>query len=196
MRDAGRSVKARATMGGVALTATIYTADIDLTDHDRGVYETLALRLARHPSESDDYLVTRLLAYALEYADGIAFSSGGLSAPDEPAIMIRDLTGASQAWIEVGWPDADRLHRAAKASPRVVVYPHKDPAQWLRRLEGARIHRAGQVAVRAIDLALVGGLVARLDRRLAFGLAISDGELFVSLATETLTGRVTGHSLP
>ena len=179
----------------MALTATIHTADIDLTDHDRGVYETVALRIARHPSESDDYLVTRVLAYALEYADGIAFSTGGLSTPDEPAITVRDLTGALQSWIEVGWPDAARLHKAAKAAPRVAVYPHKDPAQWVKRLEGERIHRAADIEVRSIEPALIGALATRLHRRLAFGLAVSGGELFVSLAADTLTGTVTRHRL-
>src|SRR3982074_860064 len=84
----------------VALTATIYNIDIDLADADRGVYETLGLRVARHPSESEEYLVTRILAYALEFHEGIAFSSG-LSDPDEPAIAIRDLTGAIQSWIDI-----------------------------------------------------------------------------------------------
>ena len=69
----------------MALTATIYNIDIDLADGDRQVYETLALRVARHPSESEAYLLTRVLAYALEYREGIAFSRG-LSDPDEPAI--------------------------------------------------------------------------------------------------------------
>jgi uncharacterized protein YaeQ len=180
----------------VALTATIYNADIDLTDHDRGVYETLALRIARHPSESDEYLVTRLLAYLLEYTDGIAFSTAGLSAPDEPALAVRDLTGRLRSWIDIGWPDAARLHKAAKASPHVVVYPHKDPGQWLKRLEGERIHRSAEIGVRAIDLALIDALVHRLDRRLAFGLAVSDGEMFVSLAADTLVGRVATLALP
>lgn len=180
----------------VALTATVYVVDLDLTDHDRGVYESLSLRLARHPSESDEYLVTRLLAYALEYTEGIAFSAGGLSSPDEPAIAVRDLTGALQGWIEIGWPDAERLHRAAKGAPRVAVYPHKDATQWLRRLEGQRIHRASDIVVRAIDAELLAALVARLERRLAFGLAVSDGELFVSIGAETLSGRIVALTLP
>jgi uncharacterized protein YaeQ len=180
----------------VALTATVHIVELDLTDHDRGKYESLSLRLARHPSESDEYLVARLLAYALEYAEGIAFSQGGLSSPDEPAIAVRDLTGALQGWVEIGWPDAERLHRAAKASPRVAVYPHKDATQWLRRLEGQRIHRASDIVVRAIDPALIAALVGRLERRLAFGLAVSDGELFVSIGDDTLTGRVAPLSLP
>src|SRR4249920_1720336 len=101
----------------MALGATLYTIDIDLADGDRGVYESLALRVARHPSESEDYLVTRVLAYALEFAAGIEFSAG-LSDPDEPAISVRDLTGRIRSWIEVGTPDAARLHKASKASPR------------------------------------------------------------------------------
>lgn len=181
---------------GVALTATIYTADIDLADHDRGVYETLALRVARHPSESDDYLVTRVLAYALEYTEGLEFSTGGLSSPEEPALAVRDLTGALRAWIEIGWPDAARLHKAAKASPRVAVYPHKDAGQWLRRLEGERIHRAADIHIRAIDLGLIGALASRLDRRIAFALSVADGELFASLGADTFTGPVRPLALP
>src|SRR5580765_8723244 len=119
----------------MALGATIYNFDIDLADSDRHVYESLALRVARHPSESEEYLLTRLLAYLLEFAEGIEFSKG-LSSPDEPAITVRDLTGALRAWIEIGNPDADRLHRASKASPRVAVYTRKGPGQLLDRLRG------------------------------------------------------------
>ena len=174
----------------VALTATVYTADIDLSDHDRGIYDALALRVARHPSESDEYLVTRVLAYALEYTDGLEFSGGGLSSPEEPALAVRDLTGTLQAWIDIGWPDATRLHKAAKASPRVAVYPHRDAGQWLKRLEGERIHRASNIHVRAIDTSVIGALAARLDRRLALALAVSEGELFVSIGADTFSGRI------
>lgn len=94
----------------MALTATIYTFDIDLANADCGVYERLALRVARHPSESEDYLVTRVLAYCLEHSEGIAFSTGGLSDPDEPVLAVRDLTGVITSWIEIGAPDAARVH--------------------------------------------------------------------------------------
>src|SRR5213596_4278552 len=110
----------------MALTATIYNFDIELADNDRRVYESLALRVARHPSESEPYLVARLLAYLLEFAEGIEFSRG-VSDPDEPAISVRDLTGAIKTWIDIGTPDAARLHRACKAALRVAVYTHKDP---------------------------------------------------------------------
>ena len=178
----------------MALTATIYNFDIDLADTDRGVYETLALRVAQHPSESDDYLFTRVIAYAMEYADGIEFSAGGLSNPDEPAIIVRDLTGALRAWIEVGTPDPERLHRASKASPRVAVYVHRDPSQFLARLAGERIHRAEAVEIYAVDPSLITALAARLQRRMNFSIAITDRELFISLGAENLTGSVPRRS--
>jgi len=179
----------------MALTATIYTIDIDLSDADRNVYESLALRVARHPSETEEYLVTRVLAYALEFREGIAFSSSGLSDPDEPAIAIRDLTGALRSWIDIGMPDAARLHKASKVAPRVAVYTHKDPAQLVGRLSGERIHRADALELYAVDRHLVGELAARLERRMAFGLSISDRELFVSIAADTLSGAVSRHPI-
>lgn len=136
-----------------------------------------------------------MLAYALEFADGIEFSRGGLSDPDAPAITIRDLTGALQAWIEVGTPDAARLHRASKAAPRVAVYVHKDAAQFLSRLAGERIHEAGSIAIWQIDRQLLAGLVVQLERRMAFSLSVTDGELFLAFGSNTLTGSVTRHTI-
>ena len=87
----------------MAETATIYHFSIDLSDMDRGVYETLELRVARHPSETAEYMVVRVLAYCLEYQEGIALTEG-VSSGDEPALLVRDLTGRVTAWIEVGMP--------------------------------------------------------------------------------------------
>jgi uncharacterized protein YaeQ len=178
----------------MALTATIYTIEMDLADSDRGVYESLALRVPRHPSESEEYFVTRLLAYALEYAEGIEFSRG-ISDPEEPTISVRDLTGALTAWIEIGSPDAARLHKASKAAPRVAVYTHKDPAQLVARLTGERIHRVEDVELWAVDRAFVSQLAARLDRRMSFSVAVSDREVSVSFDSGTLTGTLVRHLL-
>ena len=101
----------------MALTATVYNFDVELADADRNRYESLSLRVARHPSEAEEYLVTRLLAYLFEYDEGIEFSRG-VSDPDEPAIAIRDLTGRITTWIDIGTPDAARLHKAAKSGAR------------------------------------------------------------------------------
>ncbi len=178
----------------MALTATIYNIQIDLADSDRGVYESLELRVARHPSESEEYLATRVLAYALEYAEGIEFSRG-ISNPDEPTISVRDLTGALKVWIEIGAPDAPRLHKASKASPRVAVYTHKDPAQLVARLEGERIHRAEAVELWAIDRSLIAQFISRLDRRMSFSLSVADRQLFLAIGTDTLTGNVVRHAI-
>jgi len=173
----------------LALTATIYNFDIELADSDRGVYESLALRVARHPSESEEYLVARLLAYLLEFTEGIEFSRG-ITDPDSPTIAVRDLTGAIKTWIDIGTPDAARLHKASKASERVVVYIHKDPTQFLKQIAGEKIHRAEALELYAIDRALVAALVARLERRVAFSVSVNDRELYLSIGSENLTGAV------
>jgi uncharacterized protein YaeQ len=173
----------------MALGATIYNFDIELADSDRHVYESLALRVARHPSESEEYLVTRLLAYLLEFAEGIAFSRG-VSDPDEPTIAVRDLTGAIASWIDIGTPDAARLHRASKAAARVAVYTHREPTQFLKQLAGEKIHKAEALELYAIDRTLVAALVARLERRLAFSLSVNEHELYLSIGADNLSGTV------
>ena len=177
----------------MALNATIHTFEITLNDADRGVYESLEFRVARHPSETAEYLVTRVLAYCLEYAEGLAFSKGGLSDPDTAALEIRDLTGALQSWIEIGVPEAARLHKAAKAARRVVVYSHKDVTSLLERLRLEQVHRAEQIEIYAIDREFLATLASRLDRRMRFDLSVSERELYVSLGEETLSGAVTAH---
>lgn len=173
----------------MALTATLFNFDIDLTDTDRGVYETIALRVAQHPSESDEYLIARVLAYLLEYAEGIAFSRG-VSEPEEPIVSVRDLTGKITSWIEIGTPDSARLHKASKTGVRVAVYCHKEGTQWLKGLAGANIHQANSIELYTIDRALIAELVARLNRRMAFSVSITDREFYVSIGDHNLTGPV------
>src|SRR3954464_2548069 len=150
----------------MALSSTVFAFEIDLADSDRHIYEHFSLRVAQHPSESEEFLVARLLAYCLEYTEGIEFSRG-LCDADEPPIAVRDLTGELRAWIDVGTPSAERLHRASYAADRVVVYVHKEHRQWLRQLEGAVIHRRDALMIYAFDIALVSALVARLERRVS-----------------------------
>ncbi len=169
----------------MALGATMYTFDIELSDSDRAVYQTLNLRVAQHPSETTDYLLTRVIAYCLEYSEGIAFSKG-LSDPDDPAIAVRDLTGALQAWIDIGLPEPQRLHRASKAAPRVAVYTHKDPEQWATKLAAAKIYRAEQLEVFVLDRAWLSQIVERLERRMQIFLSRSEGEIYLTVGDATL----------
>ena len=173
----------------MALSATIYNFQIELADADRDVYESLELRAARHPSESEEYFVTRVLAYALEYREGIAFSRG-ISDPDEPAITVRDLTGAITSWIEVGAPDAARLHKASKAASRVAVYTHRDPQQLLRNLAGEKIHRAESIELYAVDRGLVRDVATKLERRMAFAMSVAGQTVYLSIGKATLSGMI------
>ena len=179
----------------MAQTATIYTMAIDLADMDRGVYETLELRVARHPSETAEYMLVRVLAYCLEYQEGIELTEG-VSSGDEPALLIRDLTGRVTAWIEVGMPDAARLHRGSKHAGRVAVYTHRDARQLLGQLSGEKIHRADDIPIRAFDRAAIEEVTALIDRRSSFALSISGNELHLSLGDRTIAIPMTEHRIP
>ena len=173
----------------MALGATIHQFGVQLSHVDRGVYESLDLRVARHPSESEEFLCARVLAFCLEQREGLAFSKG-LADPDQPALEVRDLTGAMREWIEVGAPDAARLHRASKAAPRVAVYTHHDAERYWDSLAGERIHRAEALDLYGLDRTLVAGLVGRLERRMTFDLSVSDGTLYLTIGGELLTGAL------
>jgi uncharacterized protein YaeQ len=179
----------------VALNATIYSFEINVSDLDRQVYEALAFRVARHPSETEGYLLTRTLAYCLEYREGLTFSKGGLSDPDSPALAVHDLTGALLRWIEVGLPEPARLHRASKAAREVAVYSYKDVSMFLARLGSEKIHRAGDIEIYSFDPDMIATLTARLTRRMTLGLVVTERQIYVSLGEETITGSLTRHSI-
>lgn len=178
----------------MAQAATVYTFDIQLSDMDRGVYETLSVRAARQPSETEEYLLTRVLAYCLEYAEGLAFSRG-LAEPDEPALAVRELDGTLRAWIDIGAPNATRLHKASKLAPRVAVYTHKDVAPLLRQWGEGKIFRIEALEIHAVDRSLLAELARRLERRMSFALAVSDRHLYLTLDDASLSGAVISHSL-
>ena len=179
----------------MAETATVYQFTIDLADMDRGVYETLALRVARHPSETVEYMVVRVLAYCLEYQEGIAFTEG-LSSGDEPALVVRDLTGRLLAWIDVGLPDGERLHRGSKQAARVAVYTHRDARQLLAQLDGVRIHRGAEIPIRAFRRAVIDAVAALIERRTSMAVSVSDGEVMLAIGPHTQTLVVEEHRLP
>jgi uncharacterized protein YaeQ len=183
---ASAALRHHATM---ALGATVYTFDIDLADADRHVYERLNLRVACHPSEAPDFLATRVLAYCREHAPGIGFSPG-LSTPDEPAIHVRDATGALLAWIDIGVPDAARVHRASKAAPRVAVYTHKPAEQLRKALAGEPIHRSEALTLIEVDRGLLAEWTALLQRRMKLAVSFSGGEVYLAFGERTLTGAL------
>jgi uncharacterized protein YaeQ len=178
----------------MALSATVYHLQIDLSDVDRGVYEALDLRVARHPSESMPYMLTRVLAYALLFEEGIAFSKG-LSTADEPALWVRDLQGNLRVWVEIGTPSADRLHKASKASPRVVVFTHHDPRHLIKEAQSRPIHKAEQIEVYALAPAFLAELEALMDRNVRWTLLRNDGLLYVTVGEQTVSSAVSRQAL-
>lgn len=165
----------------MALSATMRRFEIALADSDRGVYESLELRIAQHPSESERYLVARTLARALEHAEGLDFSKGGVSDDEEPALVQRDLRGDLVAWIEVGAPTPERLHKATKKCGRVVVYAWKNPDELAAAIAEAEIHRAEAVELNALEAAFLDAVATTLDRVNRWDLAISGGQLYLTI---------------
>jgi uncharacterized protein YaeQ len=174
----------------MALTATVHRVGVTLSDVDRGVYETFELRLARHPSESARYFWSRLLAYCLSYEEGIAFSKGGLSDADEPPVSIHDPTGIFLAWIDVGSPSADRLHRASKAARRVALFSATDLLHLQREAGSRKIHAIEQIRVFLLEPAFLDALDGHLEKHVALELVRTDGKLYVTLPKALVEGSI------
>ena len=174
----------------MALTATLHTLRIALNDADRAVYETLELRIARHPSETLPYMLTRTIAYCLFWEPEIEFSRG-LSTNDEPAVWVKSGDGRIKLWIDVGHPTASRLHKASKAAERVAVCTFQNPATFQRTLAGERIHRAEDIELLGLPAALLEPLEASVERRMDWELTVTGGQLYLTTAGQSLSGEVT-----
>ncbi len=165
----------------MALSATMRRFEISLADADRDRYESFELRVAQHPSESERYLVARVIARALEHGEGLEFSKGGVSDDEEPALVQRDLRGDLVAWIEIGAPTADRLHKATKAAPRVVVYTWKDPAGLIEAIAERGVFKPERIELVALPEAWLDSVAAKLDRVNRWDLAVTGGELYLTI---------------
>jgi uncharacterized protein YaeQ len=165
----------------MALTATMRRFEVTLADSDRGVYETLDLRVAQHPSESERFLVARLVARALEHAEGIAWSKGGVSSDEEPALSQRDLRGDLTAWIEVGLPTPPRLHKASKAVKRVVVYGWNRMDELAAALVDEKVFRADRIELFDLDPDVLDAVAATVDRNNTWEVAVTGGVVYLSI---------------
>jgi uncharacterized protein YaeQ len=165
----------------MAAKATVYKASIELSDLDRNVYETYPVVLARHPSETDERMMVRLLAYALHVADEgdrtpLEFTQD-MWDPDQPALLQRDLTGAVAHWIEVGQPDERRITRAAARTKELTVYSYGSLIWW----EGIvnKVSRLRNVRVFHIPREQSAALESLAERSMALQLTVQDGALYV-----------------
>src|SRR5438105_614387 len=176
----------------MALTATIYNLSVDLADIDRGVYEKLDICIARQPSETIEYMLMRVIAFCLEYGDGIVLTQG-VAAGNEPAVLIRDLTGRVTAWIEVGMPDADRLHRGLKLAGRAAVYTHRDAQKLIAQLSAAKIDRLSAVPVYEFDRDVIDEIAALVDRRSTLSISLTERVLYIEIHGRNFTMTIVEH---
>lgn len=160
---------------------TLYRFHINLSDVDQGIYKTFDLRLAMHPSESNAYLLTRLIAYVLNDREFLEFSPEGLSDPDAPAIRAANPNGEIRLWIEIGNPSARKLHKAAKAAKQVMVYTYKDPDPLLKDIRENKVFHAETIGIWSIDPKFLETLAVRLERTNTWGIILHEGTLNVSI---------------
>jgi uncharacterized protein YaeQ len=140
-------------------------------------------------------MLMRLFAYCLEYGDGIALTEG-VSAGDEPAVLGRDLTGRITAWIEVGMPDAERLHRGHKLAGRAAVYTHRDIGRLLAQLSATHIHKLADIPIYEFERAFIDEVAALLERRSRLAITITERELYFEIAGRTFTMSIIEHRVP
>ena len=179
----------------MARTATIYHLRLELSDIDRGVYESLDFRVAQHPSEGADRLVARVLSYALLYEERLEFGRG-LSDVEEPALIVRDLTGQLVHWIDVGTPSAERIHLASKKAQKVTIVCHKGESSLAREMSRRQIHNAEAISVIYLDPTLVADLAGVLERNADWILVHNEGEVSVTVGDSSFAGSATSAPLP
>lgn len=174
---------------------TLYRFRIDLSDVDRGVYEQLDFRVARHPSEINTYMLTRVLAYALNAQEHLAFSAQGLGDPEAPALAVTDYGGHTRLWIEIGTPSARKLHKAAKVADQVKIYTYKDPLLVLREMKAEQVHRAAEIEVVGFRSDFLEKLGHELPKDVRWTLLVNDGVLTVSTAADSFEAELKKRTL-
>lgn len=179
-----------------APTTSLFRFRIELADIDRGVYESLDFRVAQHPSENLPYLLTRVLAFALNAGQGLSFSAGGLSEPDEPCMSAPGDRGGIALWIEVGNPSARKLHKASKASEKVKVYTYKNADTLIRDLETEGVHNLARIELFQFSSDFLTGLSDALQKDNRWSLTSHDGGLNVTCSLQDGDVTISGELRP
>jgi uncharacterized protein YaeQ len=161
----------------LAAKSTVFKADLQVSDMDRNYYQAHSLTIAQHPSETDERMMVRLLAFALHADDALAFGKG-LSSDDEPDLWRKDLTGEIDLWIELGQPDEQRIRRASGRSRQVVIYTYsgRGAEVWWKKTAGA-LGRVKNVTVIDIAESSVQALAALTKRTMELQLFVQDGQM-------------------
>src|SRR5574340_1074720 len=174
----------------MALKATIYKADLQIADMDRHVYGDHVVTIARHPSETDERMMVRVLAYAVYAQDGIAFTKG-LFDVDEPEVWVKSLAGEITLWIDLGQPDEARIRRACGRADQVVVLCYSSSCEvWWKQIAG-KLTRFANLNVLQLSADTSQALAARAERSMRLQCMVQDGEIWLNTDKESVPIRLT-----
>jgi uncharacterized protein YaeQ len=170
----------------MALKATIFKVVLQIADMDRSYYQDHALTIARHPSETDERMMVRLLAFALHASESLSFGKG-LSTDDEPDVWDKDLTGAIATWIDVGQPDERRIRKACGRADQVVVYSYSASGRnvWWEQNAGT-LQRLQNLTVINLTSAAARELATLANRTMHLNCTIQEGQIWLADETRTV----------
>ncbi|MDT8423928.1 MAG: YaeQ family protein [Desulfuromonadales bacterium] len=174
----------------MALPPIIYRVAIDLADSDRDRYVALRATVARHPSETAERLIVRLLAYAWCYEEGLVFTKG-ISSGDEPDLWVKGADGRTQCWIEVGLPEAERLLKAGHHVERVVLFAYGSGLRRWKERHLPKLSRAENIVCYGVDDPFIAELVPRLERSLTWALTVAGGVIYLEMNGEAFATVLT-----
>jgi uncharacterized protein YaeQ len=169
----------------MALKSIIYKADLQIADMDRQYYQDHALTIARHPSETDERLMVRLLAFVRHAHQALSFAKG-LSDAEEPDLWQKDLTGAIDLWVEVGQPDDKRILKACGRAAQVVVYCYSSTSNIWWNQVGSRVERAKNLTVINLPQAASLALEKLAQRNMQFQCTLQDGQIWIAGPEQTV----------
>jgi uncharacterized protein YaeQ len=169
----------------MALKATIYKADLQIADMDRHVYADHALTIARHPSETDERMMARVLVYALYAQEGIAFTKG-LFDVDEPDVWVKNLAGEITLWVDLGQPDEARIRRACSRADQVVVLCYSSSCEvWWKQISG-KLTRFANLSVLQLPAKTSQELAALAERSMRLQCMVQDGEIWINAESQSI----------
>lgn len=170
----------------MALKSTVYKADLQITDMDRRYFKGHNLTVAQHPSETDERMMVRILAFVLNANDQLEYGKG-LSSDDEAALWSKDYTGRTTLWIDVGLPDEDRIRKASNSADKVIVYTYGGNAAnlwWEKIFE--RLYRFKNLTVINLPEACTRNLGQLVDRTMQLYCTVQDGQAWIANKDKTI----------
>lgn len=175
----------------MALKATIFKAELNISDMDRNYYGDHTLTIARHPSETDERMMVRLLAFALHANEALAFGRG-ISTDDDPDLWLKDLTGAIECWIDVGLPDEKLIRKACGRARQVFVYTYggRGADIWWGQ-NGSKLERLDNLTIKSLSLEASQAMAGLAQRNMSLQCTIQDGEIWLSGGEVTVQLRLT-----